>query len=205
MQPEQILRRQTPVFAIPKVTAPFDGVIGISLVKVGAAVTAGQTILNTVSTDNQLAVDFNVDQKEIYRFTNLLKNAKSTDSTFTLHFGTDIYPYPGKIPLIDRAVDPQTGTIKTRLIFPNKDNHASCRYDRNRACSEQLLQKDLYLFLTKRLQSNWVNSLCMCRQIASKVSQRKLYIGRADRHQYYCKRRTESRRKNCCGRCSEFT
>jgi membrane fusion protein (multidrug efflux system) len=56
-----------------KVYAPFNGIIGISLVKVGAAVTAGQTVLNTVSTDAQLAVDFNVDQKEIFRFTNMLK------------------------------------------------------------------------------------------------------------------------------------
>ena len=103
-----------------KVTAPFDGVIGISAVKVGAAVTAGQTILNTVSTDDQLAVDFNVDQKEIYRFTNLLKSQKGQDSTFSLKFGTDIYPEYGKIALIDRAVDPQTGSIKTRLVFPNK-------------------------------------------------------------------------------------
>ncbi|WP_159469958.1 efflux RND transporter periplasmic adaptor subunit [Dyadobacter sp. 3J3] len=105
-----------------KVFAPFDGVIGISLVKVGAAVSAGQTVLNTVSTDGQLAVDFNVDQKEIYRFSNLLKNGGSSDSTFTIAFGTQIYPYPGKLLLIDRAVDPQTGSIKTRLSFPNKDN-----------------------------------------------------------------------------------
>src|SRR5213079_2200236 len=47
-----------------KVFAPFDGVIGISLVKTGAAVSAGQTLLNTVSTDNPVAVDFNADQKE---------------------------------------------------------------------------------------------------------------------------------------------
>ncbi|MFN8344609.1 MAG: efflux RND transporter periplasmic adaptor subunit [Spirosomataceae bacterium] len=105
-----------------KVYAPFDGLIGISMVKPGAAVTAGQTVLNTVSTDGQLAVDFGVDQKEIYRFTTLLKKDAAADSTFTLAFGKDIYPYPGKIQLIDRAVDPQTGTIKTRLIFPNRDN-----------------------------------------------------------------------------------
>ena len=105
-----------------KVVAPFDGTIGISLVKPGAAVTAGQTVLNTVSSDGQLAVDFNVDQKEIYRFTNLLKSNNGKDSTFTLAFGTEIYPYPGKITLLDRAVDPQTGTIKARLVFPNRDN-----------------------------------------------------------------------------------
>ncbi len=106
-----------------KVYAPFDGTIGISLVKKGTAVTAGQTILNTVSTDNQLAVDFNVDQKDIYYFANLIQKGKTAnDSTFTLAFGNDVYPYNGKIILMDRAVDPQTGTIKTRLTFPNPKN-----------------------------------------------------------------------------------
>lgn len=106
-----------------RVYAPFDGTIGISLVKKGAAVTAGQTILNTVSTDNQLAVDFNVDQKEIYYFSNLIQKRKANnDSTFTLAFGNEVYPYKGKILLMDRAVDPQTGTIKTRLAFPNPKN-----------------------------------------------------------------------------------
>jgi membrane fusion protein (multidrug efflux system) len=81
---------------------------------------AGQTILNTVSTDNPVAVDFVVDQKEIYRFIQLQQSgSNSKDSVFTIAFGNDIYPYSGKISLIDRAVDPQTGTIKTRLVFPN--------------------------------------------------------------------------------------
>ena len=100
--------------------APFDGTIGISQVKVGSPVSAGSTVLNTVSSENPLAVDFAVDQSEIYRFTQLQQHpAKAGDSTFTLVFGTDVYPYPGKISFLDRAVDPQTGTIKTRLIFPN--------------------------------------------------------------------------------------
>ena len=106
-----------------KVYAPFDGVIGISNVKSGTAVSAGQTVLNVVSSDQELAVDFNIDQSEIYRFNKMLnEKQKSNDSTFTLAFGNDIYPYPGKIALLDRAVNPQTGTIKARLIFPNNKN-----------------------------------------------------------------------------------
>ncbi|PWJ57425.1 membrane fusion protein (multidrug efflux system) [Dyadobacter jejuensis] len=105
-----------------KVVAPFSGTIGISQVKPGSPVTAGQTLLNTVSTDSQLAVDFNVDQKEIYRFTQLIQDNKAADSTFTLAFGKQVYPYPGKIALLDRAVDSQTGTIKVRLTFPNPAN-----------------------------------------------------------------------------------
>ena len=103
-----------------KVYAPFNGLIGISQVKPGTAVTAGQTLLNTVSSDDELAVDFNIDQKEIYAISKLM-NQKDKDSIFTLAFGGDNYPHPGKLAFLDRAVDPQTGTIKARLIFPNKD------------------------------------------------------------------------------------
>ena len=87
----------------------------------GTAVSPGQTILNTVSSDDPMAVDVAVDQKEIARFALLQQNKSSlADSLFTLRFPGDItYPYPGQISLIDRAVDPQTGTIKTRLVFPN--------------------------------------------------------------------------------------
>lgn len=103
-----------------KVYAPFSGLIGISQVKPGTAVVAGQTLLNTISTDDELAVDFNIDQKEIYEMSKLI-NQKGKDSVFTLAFGNNTYPQPGKLAFLDRAVDPQTGTIKARLIFPNKE------------------------------------------------------------------------------------
>lgn len=101
--------------------APFNGTIGISQVKVGTAVVAGQTILNTVSTDNPIAVDFTIDQKDIYRFAQLQQDKnKLKDSTFTIVFGTEPYPEPGTISFIDRAVDRETGTIKIRLVFANE-------------------------------------------------------------------------------------
>jgi len=105
------------------INAPFDGTIGISQVKLGAAVSAGQTILNTVSSDNPIAADFSIDQKEIDRFTRL--NAGSTgtaDSMFRLAFNGKVYPHVGKIRLIDRAVNSQTGTIIVRLEFSNPGN-----------------------------------------------------------------------------------
>ncbi|HEV7349902.1 efflux RND transporter periplasmic adaptor subunit [Telluribacter sp.] len=102
------------------INAPFAGTIGISQVRLGALVTQNQTLLNTLSTDNPMAVDFEVNQKEIVRFTALLQQGNGQDSTFTLALPDgSLYPHPGKIDLIDRAVNPQTGTIKVRLIFPN--------------------------------------------------------------------------------------
>ena len=106
------------------ITAPFSGTIGISKVKLGSSVSAGQTLMNTLSSDNPMAVDFNIDEKLIEHFTDLLnrKNTKD-DSTFSLILPDEnIYPYHGRLILLDRAVDPQTGTITARLEFPNPRN-----------------------------------------------------------------------------------
>ena len=104
--------------------APFDGTIGISKVKLGSAVTAGQTLMNTISSDNPIAVDFAIDEKDIPKFNDLLhKKFSKDDSTFTLVLpDQSIYAYPGHLILLDRAVDPQTGTLTARLEFKNKDN-----------------------------------------------------------------------------------
>lgn len=100
------------------IVAPFSGTIGISQVRMGTSVVAGQTVLNTISTDDPMAVDFTVDQKDIYRFSQL-QGKGTKDSTFLLAFGDDVYPYPASVSTIDRAVDAQTGTIKTRLVVAN--------------------------------------------------------------------------------------
>jgi membrane fusion protein (multidrug efflux system) len=105
------------------ITAPFTGSIGFSMVKPGAFVTAGQTLLNTISSDDPIAVDFIVDEKSLpYLLT--IQSAKKTaeDSVFrvTLPDNSD-YKYNGELSIIDRAVDPQTGTIKVRTVFPNPE------------------------------------------------------------------------------------
>ena len=161
-----------------RVYAPFDGVIGISAVKSGTSVTAGQTVLNSISSDKELAVDFNVDQKEIYRFTTLMsEKEQEKDSTFTLAFGEDVYPYPGKIALLDRSVNPQTGTIKARLIFPNNKNlliagmNGTVRVKSNAAAQSILIP---YKAVTEQLGEFFV----YVPNDSNKVSQRKVLLGK---------------------------
>jgi membrane fusion protein (multidrug efflux system) len=105
------------------ITAPFTGSIGFSMVKPGAFVTAGQTLLNTISSDNPIAIDFIIDEKSL-QYLLTIQSAKKTvnDSIFkvTLPDNSD-YKYNGELSIIDRAVDPQTGTIKIRTVFPNPD------------------------------------------------------------------------------------
>jgi RND family efflux transporter MFP subunit len=104
--------------------APLSGTIGISQVKIGASVTPGSTLLNTISSDNPIAADVALDETLIPFIEKESKDNKLiADSIFTLTLSDQSkYPYPGTIYIIDRAVDPQTATIKIRLQFPNPTN-----------------------------------------------------------------------------------
>jgi RND family efflux transporter MFP subunit len=104
--------------------APLSGTIGISAVKQGASVSPGTTLLNTISSDDPIAVDAALDETLISFIERINKmNLSKSDSTFTLTLADQSrYPYPGKIFIVDRAVDPQTATIKVRFLFPNPGN-----------------------------------------------------------------------------------
>ncbi len=101
--------------------APFDGTIGISQVRLGNLITPGTTLLNTISTDNPMGVDFLVNEAQLPHLEDLQRTKQhEIDSLFTILLPNgDVYPYEGDIAIIDRAVDPQTGAIDVRLKFPN--------------------------------------------------------------------------------------
>jgi RND family efflux transporter MFP subunit len=106
-----------------EIIAPFDGTIGFSQVKLGNLVSVGQTVLNTVSTDNPMGVDFLINEKQLAHFRDLQNGtAKPIDSLFTLLLpNNNLYARQGQISVLDRAVNPQTGAMRVRLTFPNSD------------------------------------------------------------------------------------
>ncbi len=105
------------------ITAPFSGTIGLSQVKPGTYVNSGQTLLNTLSSEDPIGVDFIINEKSLTSFIDLRKaEVNKTDSTFRLILPDNSeYVSDGQLSVIDRAVNPQTGTIKIRLVFPNHD------------------------------------------------------------------------------------
>jgi membrane fusion protein (multidrug efflux system) len=105
------------------INAPFDGTIGFSGVRLGTLITPGQTLLNTVSSDDPMGIDFEISETELSRFRQL-ENAgiSAKDTTFKITLpDNSTYPYFGKISVIDRAVDPLTGTIRVRITVPNHE------------------------------------------------------------------------------------
>ncbi|BAU53532.1 efflux RND transporter periplasmic adaptor subunit [Mucilaginibacter gotjawali] len=104
------------------VFAPFTGTIGISQVRLGEVVTPSVTTLDTLSQDNPMAVDFIINEKNLPFFEKLQHEKTKVDSLFTLLMpDNSLYGHLGKLSIIDRAVDPQTGTIRVRLVFDNPD------------------------------------------------------------------------------------
>lgn len=120
---QQQLKTAVTNLTYSNIYAPFDGTIGISQVRIGNLVSPGTTILNTISTDNPVGVDFLVNEAQLPHIEELQAGkGKQIDSLFTILLpNQQLYPHTGKILFIDRAVDPQTGAIDVRLVFPNPD------------------------------------------------------------------------------------
>ena len=125
-----------------------------------------------------MAVDFTIDQKEIYSFVKMKEEGtQPKDSLFTIAFGDDVYPYPGKISLIDRAVDPQTGTLKVRMIFPNDKSMLKAGMNATVRVKNTASQKSTiipYKAVTEQLGEFFVYVL----GDSSEVSQQKVALGR---------------------------
>ncbi|RRB07177.1 efflux RND transporter periplasmic adaptor subunit [Larkinella rosea] len=158
------------------IKAPLTGTIGISQVKLGAAVSPGQTLLNTISSDNPIAVDISVDETDIPRFVRF-QNQKITDSTFVFILaGGQPYKASGKVGIIDRAVDPQTGTLKVRLFFANNQKMLKSGMNGNvRVLNSDSGQRLLipYKAVTEQMSEYFVYVL----GDSSKVFQRKISLG----------------------------
>jgi len=118
---EEALKTASTNLAYSTISAPFDGTVGFSQVKLGDLMSIGQTVLITISTDDPMGVDFLINEKQLTFFDFLRdKASKTIDSLFTLiRPDNSIYPFPGTLSVIDRAVNPQTGAIRIRLLFPN--------------------------------------------------------------------------------------
>ncbi|WP_338759500.1 efflux RND transporter periplasmic adaptor subunit [Massilia sp. METH4] len=106
-----------------KVEAPISGRIGRSNVTAGALVTAGQaTALTTVQQLNPIYVDVTQSGEELLRLRKAMEGdgmkKASGKVTLKLADGTT-YAQEGKLQFADASVDPGTGNVTLRALFPN--------------------------------------------------------------------------------------
>ena len=106
--------------------SPITGVIGFLQVDQGNLVGRSEaTLLATVSLSNPLLVDFNIGEIEFLKLTNRDNpGARARNVKFELILSDDsVHPEPGSFKVVDRTVDPTTGTMKVEASFPNPTSY----------------------------------------------------------------------------------
>ena len=106
--------------------SPLNGIIGFLQVDEGNLVGRGDaTLLATVSRSDPLLVDFNVSEIEYLKLTDPETAGKrASDLRFELMLSDEsVHPHFGQFRVLDRTVDPQTGTMKVEATFPNPGSY----------------------------------------------------------------------------------
>jgi membrane fusion protein (multidrug efflux system) len=109
-----------------KVTAPINGLAGISVAQIGDLVTPN-TVLTTISQVDPIKVYYPISEQEYLHFARRIREIEEGRGSqrapleLTLADGS-VYPERGTFSLADRQVDLRTGTITMQSLFPNPEN-----------------------------------------------------------------------------------
>lgn len=107
-----------------KITSPINGIAGIAKAQIGDLLSPSATTeLTTVSTVDPIKVYINISEREYIRFQQDASGAnKPRDVPLELILvDGSVYPKTGKFSLMNRQVDPTTGTFKVGTLFANPD------------------------------------------------------------------------------------
>jgi len=103
--------------------SPISGIIGLQQVNAGNLVGKNEaTLLTTVSASDPFFVDFNISEAFLLQLTRGggRSEAAKKGVAFQLVLSDNtVYEHEGRFSVVDRTVDPKTGTILVRATFPN--------------------------------------------------------------------------------------
>ena len=106
-----------------RVLAPFDGIVGISNVRVGDYVSraGGTSVLTTISSIRGVRIRFQISEREYLRIAQMTDEEISSAKKNVQLILADgsLYPEKGEVNFADREIDPKTGTLTIEALFPN--------------------------------------------------------------------------------------
>ncbi len=113
-----------------RVQAPISGRVGRDQVNIGNLVGEGEaTILTDITAQDPMFVYFNLNERDLLRVMALERakpsggrsdDPKSYDlSVFMALANSEDFPFQGKVDFAESGVDPETGTLQLRGVFPN--------------------------------------------------------------------------------------
>ena len=114
-----------------RITAPVDGLIGITQAKVGEYVgrSPNPVVLNIVSQTDPIRVRFSINEREYLRFRReFASNIRAGDDDrpqakelLLILSDASVHDHPGHIVSFDAAIDSTTGTLTLEADFPNPE------------------------------------------------------------------------------------
>ena len=106
-----------------KIVSPINGIAGIAKAQIGDLLSpSSQTELTTVSTVDPIKVYINISEREYLKSLESGPGARTDQVPLELILvDGSIYPKVGKFSLMNRQVDPTTGTLKVGAVFANPD------------------------------------------------------------------------------------
>lgn len=104
-----------------KVMSPINGIAGIAKAQIGDLLSPSATAeLTTVSTVDPIKVYVNISEREYLDFSQRSASDRADKVPLALILvDGSTYDKPGKFTLLNRQVDPTTGTFKVGALFPN--------------------------------------------------------------------------------------
>lgn len=105
------------------ITAPIDGVVGITQVKAGNLVGRGEsTLLTTVSQVDPIVFRVGISEAEYLKLAKRGPRPANQEPDIELQLADGaVYPRKGALDAVERAVDTQTGTLALQFSFANPD------------------------------------------------------------------------------------
>src|SRR5262249_31523757 len=107
--------------------SPIDGRISRTRITRGNLVLADQTLLTTVVSLDPIFAYYDADERTVLQVQQQIRKGafKSyREAKFPVYLGTQIekgFPHAGHIDFVENRLDPNTGTLRVRGVFPNKD------------------------------------------------------------------------------------
>lgn len=110
-----------------RIFSPINGVVGRNLLTVGNLVTQDVTLLTTVVSQDPMFAYFDIDENTFLRIQRMFASSAGEKTgeqdkfpvAMALADEGDDYPHKGTIDFVNNRIDPTTGTMQVRGVFPN--------------------------------------------------------------------------------------
>ncbi len=161
-----------------KIYSPISGIIGLQEVNVGNLVgKSDATLLATISSSSSLDVDFSISEAYLLQLTKTGAQGSRRGVGFQLVLADNsVYEHEGHFSVVDRTVDPRTGTLKVRASFPNAANQLRPgQFARVRVAADE--RPDAILVPQVAVQELQSSKYVMVVGSDNKVSQRTIKVG----------------------------